>query len=304
MVALLAVATRRGRVDGLELRTVARRFATPAAVGVSVTAVTGLLLAGDVIASADAALTTTYGRTLLLKVGLVGVAGLLGLRHLRWSRRDGVRPLPRSTAVEAVVLVATLGLAALLSGGQPATTPELSSAGDVTPSLAVDTTAADLTEHTVVQPNRPGPNIAVIDVLDSRRPAPPRPTAVRVEARDGSGRVTVTEGQPLPGTGWSIPLRFVSPGISMLRVVVVRPGLPEAVSVVPWVVGGAAPTPATVVSRAPVGGLLTALAVLLALVLGGCALARRASARRRASAVTRRVAPSEAAVDEPERVGV
>lgn len=282
MAVVLASGARRGQVSRAAVRAVIRSFARPATVAVAVMATTGVFLASSAVASVDAVLLTTYGRTLLLKVALVAVAALLGLRHVRWARAEtAVRP-PRSVAAESGLLVAALAMSALLSSGQPATAPDLSSAGDVTPSVAVDATAADLAEHTVVQPNRPGVNIAVVDVLDSRRPAPPRPVAVRVERVDARGVVTVSDGQRLPGEGWSVPLTVETPGPTPLRVVVVRPGLPDAVSSVTWVVGGAAPRPATVVSRTPVGGLLQGLsAALLGLALVALAVGVR---RRRAAA--------------------
>ncbi len=283
MVAVLAWAVRRGWVGSTEVRPVVRRFAAPATACVVAMVVSGLVLASSSVASVDAALLTTYGRTLLLKVGLVGLAALLGWRHFRWARQHtGGRP-PWTTVVEAGLLGGSLALAALLSSGQPATTPELSSAGDVVASVAVDTNAADLAEHVVVQPNQPGSNIAVVQVLDSRRPAPPRPTAVSVEWRDASGRSTVAQGEPLPENGWSIPVRFESPGAVSLRIVVQRPGLPDAVSSASWVVGGAAAPPATVVSRAPVGPLLqvgSAALALLALVAAVTLLLHRRPARR------------------------
>lgn len=99
-----------------------------------------------------------------------------------------------------------------------------------------------------------------------------------------------------------MPLTFEAPGTTALRVVVVRPGLPDAVSSVTWVVGGAAPHPPTVVSRAPVGGLLQALSgalvglALVVLALGG--RGRRATARAGAWADAVAQAP------EREQVGV
>ncbi len=264
MVAVLAWAMRRGWVGSTQVRPVVRRFAAPATACVVAMVVSGLVLASSSVASVDAVLLTTYGRTLLLKVGLVGLAALLGWRHFRWARHHtGGRP-PWTTVVEAGLLGGSLAMAALLSSGQPATTPELSSASDVVASVAVDTTAADLAEHVVVQPNRPGSNIAVVQVLDSLRPVPPRPTSVRVEWRDGRNRVTVGDAEPLPGDQWSLPVRFESPGTTHLRIVVMRPGLPDAVSSASWVVGGAASPPATVVSRAPVAALLRVLSAVLA----------------------------------------
>ncbi len=287
MVALLAWAARRGSVSGTELRHVVRRFAAPATTCVVAMVASGLVLASTSVASVDAVLITTYGRTLLLKVSLVGLAALLGWRHFRWGRHhNGGRP-PWTTVAEAGLLGGSLVLAALLSSGQPATTPELSSAGDVAASVAADTNAADLAEHVVVQPNRPGSNIAVVQVLDSRRPAPPRPTSVRVEWRDGSGRVSVGDAQALPEDGWSLPVQFESPGTTRMRIVVQRPGLPDAVSSTSWVVGGAAAPPATVVSRTPVGPLLqgvSAVLAALALVAALTLLLRRRPARRRTTA--------------------
>ena len=69
-------------------RSVLRAFGPPAAGCVGVMVVTGVYLSSEVIGSVDAALFTTYGRTLLLKVTLAVVAGSLALVNtLRLHRR-------------------------------------------------------------------------------------------------------------------------------------------------------------------------------------------------------------------------
>ena len=107
-------------------RAALRGFACPAAWCVSVMAVTGVYLASHVVVSVDAVLVTSYGRTLLVKVGLVGLAGALALanhRRLR-GRRDLAVPR-RTVAAEALVALAVVAATALLTSSQPATEPQL-----------------------------------------------------------------------------------------------------------------------------------------------------------------------------------
>lgn len=101
-----------------------RSFAVPASACVSLVVVSGVYLSSHVVASVDAALTTFYGRTLLVKVCLVGLAGLSGLVNHRRVRGHGAGPLRRTLAAEAVVLVTVVAATAVLTSAQPAMGPE------------------------------------------------------------------------------------------------------------------------------------------------------------------------------------
>ena len=119
-----------------------RSFAVPAAACVSLVVVSGLYLSSHVVASVDAALTTFYGRTLLVKVGLVGVAGLVGLVNHRRVRGHGAGPLRRTLAVEAVVLVTVVAATAVLTSAQPAMGPESAHPDQAAPLGSLLTTLA------------------------------------------------------------------------------------------------------------------------------------------------------------------
>nr|WP_269449700.1 FixH family protein [Auraticoccus cholistanensis] len=110
--------------------TVVGRFSTLAAVSVAALAVTGTVLAVLVLETWDALLGTGYGRTLLVKLGLVGVALLLA----GWNR---LRLLPALAAVgdpsallsrlrrtlldELALLLAAVAVTGLLISSSPST---------------------------------------------------------------------------------------------------------------------------------------------------------------------------------------
>ncbi|MFC5847265.1 CopD family protein [Deinococcus petrolearius] len=97
----------------------ARRF-TPAALGsVAVLAVSGLLMAGEHLSSLAAWTGTPYGRTLLLKLALVGLALLAAAQvRRRFARQVSVRA---ALAREALLLLAVLGITAALTTQAPPT---------------------------------------------------------------------------------------------------------------------------------------------------------------------------------------
>ncbi|WP_235737302.1 copper resistance CopC/CopD family protein [Nocardioides alcanivorans] len=95
-----------------------RRFARRALAALVVVAVSGTVLSVQILGSWHALVASAHGRLLLLKVGLVIVAVLLGLAHrLALARRaagDGPTVLSRITRVEAALLVAVLVATGLL----------------------------------------------------------------------------------------------------------------------------------------------------------------------------------------------
>ncbi len=226
-------------------RQVLRRFGIIAASCLAVMTVTGLLLVGSRVQSVDALLMSTYGRLLLLKVLLVGVALSAAATTALVVHPDLVpRPALRlmSTlrlrvvlAIEAVAAVLVVLAAAALGSAQPAVGPTWAAPAQVQP--LVSGTAADLVETVQVAPNRPGRNFVTVDVFDSRRPVPAPIGSVEVTltAPDGTQTRGVATDQ---GAGrWLLPTdAMVSPGRWAVDLSVARPGLPVSVQRYGWVV--------------------------------------------------------------------
>ena len=183
-------------------RLVLSRFGIVAATCLAVMVTTGLVLAGSGVASADALLMSTYGRLLLLKVVLVGIALSAAAATALSVHPDLVprraAPLVSSLrlrvllTVEAFAAVAVLLAAAALGSATPAVGPAWAAAPVVQP--LVSGTAGDLVETVQVAPNRPGPQLrhggrvrqpppdagpdrlGAGDAHRTRRGAPPRPS--------------------------------------------------------------------------------------------------------------------------------
>jgi copper transport protein len=224
-----------------ELLAVLRAFGLPAAVLVSLIVASGIYLTSGVIGSVDAALVTFYGRALLLKIGVFAVVGLLGVMNHLWLRRSasptGLRAM---LAAEVGLAVVILGLAAVITSGQPAVEPQLvkDPAARVVP--LQDARVADLQQTVAVRPNLPGRNLVLVDVFDTRRPAPAVVQQVIVGVIDADG--TDSEGiqaERLADGRWSAAAVLNSSGAARVVVTVRRPGLPDAVHTYTWAVGGA-----------------------------------------------------------------
>lgn len=271
-----------GRTPVLPLRSALRRFAVPAAGLLSVAVVTGVYLSGSVVGSVDALLATTYGRTLIVKVTLVGLMMLLALANHRRLRGPHDLELPRrGVRVEALLGLAALAATGVLASGQPATESQFVRAPSATRGpLASE--VADLQEAVSLRPNHPGPNVAVVDVFDSRRPSPGPVMGIDV-AVGGADPVPTTS---LGEGHWTADLPDLAAGPTTLTVIVRRDGLPDLVNRQPWTVAAAPSGHRTLVSTAPVGSLLRLLACLLAL---GLALAWTTFAWVRLRAQRRRV---------------
>lgn len=315
-LAVMALAVRplrrAGGSQGEQLRLTLRAFAVPAATCVGVMIVTGVYLASDVVGSVDAAVTTFYGRALLVKLVLALVAGALGLSHAVRLRRSRSAGTPRRTlAFEATAAAAILLLAGVLTSSQPATEPQFvqQSAAPTVP--VVDGQAMDLQETLALRPNLPGRNVALVGVFDTRRPAPAALSAVDVTLLSPTGGVPVTvAAEKLADGRWSAPVALSSTGALKVLITVHRPGMRDATATYRWTVGEAAATAAparATVSRQPVGPLLRAVAAWLLALLAGAAAAmlwRRRRTLRSAPAVAAHDADAPARDREPDPVGV
>ena len=241
-------------------RLVLSRFGIVAATCLAVMVTTGLLLAGSGVASADALLTSTYGRLLLLKVGLVAIALSAAaatalsvhpeLVPRRAARLVGSLRLRVLLTIEALAAVAVLLAAAALGSATPAVGPSWAAAPVVQP--LVSGTAGDLVETVQVAPNRPGRNFVTVDVFDSRRPMPAPIGSVQVTLTGPDGATTSAVATAQGGGRWLVPTDAMTTGGRWrVDLAVSRPGLPVSVQRYGWVV--ADPSAANAGSRSRTG---------------------------------------------------
>ncbi|HZC72722.1 MAG TPA: copper resistance protein CopC [Jatrophihabitans sp.] len=263
-----------------------RAFRIPATAAISVVVVTGVYLASGVVGSVDAALLTFYGRTLLVKIAIFAAIGVFGLLNTRRVRQAAAtRGTRRSVLAESVLAVAVLAAAAVLTSGQPAREPEFVAAPESATQAFVSDSVADLAETVRVGPNLPGSNVVLIDVLQTRRPAPAPIDQVLVRAVSPTGSGRWVAGAPLPDGGrWSASLELSAPGRTGIEVSVQRTGLAPQLHVFDWIVAAGAPStrPATVSTRR-IGGALRGLSIAIGL-LTACGWAVAGLMRRRRSA--------------------
>lgn len=259
--------SRSGGAQAVPLRLVLRAFGIPAAVCVSVMIVTGVYLASGVVGSVDAALFTFYGRSLLLKVGVVALVGVLGLVNTTrlHAKKPGATPR-RTVYAEATLAVVVLALAAVLTSGQPAREPEFVTAAVPAVVPLIDSGVADLQESLAVRPNLPGRGVVLIGVFDTRRPAPAPIARVLVDIAGADGRLRgPATAEQLADGRWSVAAELVDSGPVRVRITVQRPGLSDTIHDYTWVVAGAVVrTRHATVSTAPIGDALAALAGVLA----------------------------------------
>jgi len=258
-----------------------RAFSPFAATAVSVALVTGLLAVGTQISSLDALIASLYGRTLLIKLGLVGIVLLFALVTRRGYERSGSdRRIGREAIAGALVLAAV----AVLSSSVPANDSTWS------PSVSADARQLAVVHDDIqlglsIAPNVPGQNLILIDAGSTRRPVP---AAIdRVLARiapldmDVAPSTVVVEPTDRPGE-YQIPTTaFAVPGDYEVAVVVRRAGMPDITTAFKWTV--ASPPGARGVTVSDTGidryasalGLLGALLVLGVLIRNGALLMLR-----------------------------
>jgi copper transport protein len=200
------------RVAGLGPREVMRAcrgpFSTLIVISVTVLVVTGLYGAGRQVPEPGELLSTSYGRTLLLKSALLAAVGGIGLansallhgRRLDRTRRlvpapGGAAPSRRLILVEAAMGAVLLAAAGLLAETAPPRAPSL--AVPVAEPQAYDATVEDLVVSLSATPNRPGANGFTVLAASSRRPPPAPIDGVALK---------------LGGSGATLPLQQIEPG--------------------------------------------------------------------------------------------
>ena len=229
-VAALAVAVwPAGSLDREDSRALGRACRTPfaecMAVSVGMVVATGLYSAGRQVASVDGLLTTSYGHVLLVKIGIVLAAGILGAANfvlLRTLARRGRGRFARLAASPPVLLAEALAgvgiflAAAVLASSVPARGAQFAAplpARVVTKSVH----SADLVFSVSSTPTRAGANTFTVVAASSRRPPPAPIESITLELQRQriGGSIPLTQIEPgrylgsaiLPKAGsWSVVL--------------------------------------------------------------------------------------------------
>jgi copper transport protein len=153
---------------------VVTRFSTLALVAALAVVASGLAMSSVLVGSPDALVSTSYGRTLLLKTGAVGVVLLLAAVNrrqlvpaiVRRDRDDGTDAawgqLRRTVRAEALLVVAVLLVTGALASQRPAAV-EAGLAGSLQTAAPL---TDDLTVDLVIDPNRAGMNTLHLYVVE------------------------------------------------------------------------------------------------------------------------------------------
>jgi copper transport protein len=287
-LALLTLRWATGRMDRTVAMSLAVRFGPLAAVSFATLGATGLLLSGMQVASVTALLSTQYGTVLLAKVGLIGVVGLIALRHALWTWRGLARHrvllgrlparLPLTIALEAIGAVAVVLLASVLGASAPAIGPQFSPADGGTTITQMTTQQDGMLVTLSVKPNRSGPNLVSARLVYTRWPAPAAVQAVTILVRrpdDQQGQLLATTGS---GASYDAGDVKLSAGEASFTVSVMRAGTPPSVVTVPWHVNAldVARAPVVVSNQplAPVVDLAALLVLVFAVAVVGAGLVR------------------------------
>jgi copper transport protein len=276
-------------------------FGALAALSVGVLIATGLYNTGQEVASLDGLLTTLYGRILIAKVVLVLGVGFFGLLNSTMLHPSLTAPLakllrrpagwtPLSLRRLPLLIVAELGvgLAVLLATGTMVTTSPPHGPGfDPAPAVATTVTVPsqqvdDLLFTFEARPNQPGQNIALLQVVSTRRPPPAEIMRVIVHFTfrgQDIGTQTADAQEIAPGEYQLAGEQLSLAGLWQVDVVARRRGIEDTKASFQWTV---LPPPIrtrpVVFSNRPLGPILTVAAALL--LAGIAALAAAAVATR------------------------
>jgi copper transport protein len=264
-------------LPGLERRDVLDtlgRFGRLAAASVAVVVITGLYSAGRQVESVDALLSSTYGWSLVVKIGLLGATGTFGVLGFLAVRRR--RPSMPWLAAEAAAAVGVLLAASLLLSTPPARGPQFAPAPrQITGSTIATGQARDLLVDVAASPNRPGQNFVTATILDTLRPSPGPIRSVTMTFFHDGRRVTVPATR-LDASKWQVAgTQLSAPGVWHIAVAAERKGQGRATFSTPWTVS-TLPLPPGIhsprYSQRPLEPILTALAIALALLLATAGL--------------------------------
>ena len=259
-----------------------RPFGRWAALSVSLLFITGLYGTGREVSSPNAMITTFYGQTLLFKIGLMFVVGLLGaanamLLHPRLAaplarllrKPAGWTPLSLRQFPRLVVAELAVGLLVLLLAGMITAAPTARGAAYAAASDAPSTrsqTIDDMFITLAVNPNRAGQNIFTVRAVSTRRPPPAE--LLRVILRltyleEDLGLTSVTMDEFEPDLYLVSGNQLYLPGRWQIDVVARRKGIEDSVARFEWVVPQGAPEREPIISDAPWEPFLTVMAAIL-----------------------------------------
>jgi copper transport protein len=262
-------------------------FGKWAALSVGVLFATGLYSMGREVDSANALLTTFYGQTLLLKIGVVLLVGMIGAINavlLRPGLTTGLarlfrkpagwtpvafRRLPRLFVAEVSLGLLVLLLAGIITAAPTARTAAFSPE-ETTPDLSQ--TVDDMIIKFAVTPNQAGQNVFTVRAVSTRRPPPAE--IVRVILRftyleEDLGLTSVDMINVEPDLYLLSGSQLYLAGTWQIDAVVRRQGVEDSVARFTWFVPTSEPETAPIVSDTPWEPPLTAVAlILLVLVLG------------------------------------
>jgi len=300
------------RVAGLPPREVVRAcrgpFSALIVISVTVLVVTGLYGAGRQVPEPGQLLSTSYGRTLLLKTALLAAVGGLGLansallhgRRLNRRRRlvhapGGATPSRRLIIAEASVGAVLLVAAGLLAETAPPRTP--APAIPVAEPQTYDATVSDLVVSVSATPNRPGVNGFTVLAASTRRPAPAPIEKITLRLGTSGDSRTLPLQQIEPGRYFGTG-RLDSAGPITITAVALRAGERLTVTM-PWRVSPKAVPPPVARQEhhlAPYVNVIALFVLLLALSAGVQRIVVRRRRRRqpdRDSPVPGEPAPGE-----------
>ncbi|UKJ63311.1 copper resistance protein CopC [Cellulosimicrobium cellulans] len=189
VVGLALVLVPSARVDARRAAVTVARFSALGAWVVLALAVTGTVLGWRILGTFDALVSTTYGQTLLVKVGvalcLVGIAAWNRYRLVPAVVAEGGpggrgagpvggttgatarRRLGRTVTAEAVLLVLVLAVTGVLVSRSPVVATDPSAEEATTPAVEVVEELGEGTLHARVTPGRMGVNALEIELLDA-----------------------------------------------------------------------------------------------------------------------------------------
>ncbi|MDQ6741734.1 MAG: copper resistance protein CopC/CopD [Candidatus Dormibacteraeota bacterium] len=259
-------------------------FGPYAGAGFALLGVTGLLLSGSQVASITALLSTSYGLVLIAKVAATAAVAAVALRHALFTwrglgsarlRQRPPRGLLATVGLEGGGALAVLLLAAVLGSSAPARGPQFDPVSPEPPATLVTQQSGELLSSVSVKPNRLGPNLLSVQVVDSRRPplAPIGGVTVLLRHPGSTGR-TETLATTRTGSRFDAGTVNLTAGDIDVAVAVHRPGLSDTVIEVPWRVNGPEVKRAPVViSAAPLAPTVNLAAIVVALTAAAVLLA-------------------------------
>lgn len=173
------------RTDGSQRGSIAARFSFVAGLALLITVATGVARAIAEVGSWHGLFHTSFGVTLLVKLGLIAV--LVGFGAVNRFRNVGhadndSRRLARGVSAEIVVAVAVLAATAVLTGLAPATSVAASRRGPTGVTVTGHDFGTTMRVRLAVSPGEPGLNhfVARVTDYDTRRPVTADSVTMRV----------------------------------------------------------------------------------------------------------------------------